>query len=468
MKTPLFQTISELANRVRELAGGPTPQGQEPYRSGMQSYLSTREALLEALNRVDTSQIAQNKIADFLATRSQLNSLGSRYPVWPSEYPELEKQINNLLLCVKSAEQLKETAKIPSLSLFCSYSHKDENHREELGKHLKGLERQGLIRLWHDRLISAGTEWKGQIDENLKTADIFLLLISPDFISSDYCWDLELDYALSRHVENSACVIPIIIRPVSWQDTPLADLQALPKDGKPVTTWTDIDSAWTNVTEGIRRVVFDRLQMDGTLNETEQFPLSSASSDPVAEPLVQTLKNFHVDANVSNKLLLNQAKGYFQEMNASFQEAHEQGRFALGSINSHDQDLNRLHKIVAEIDTRRLFFSCGGDEIPKWAMKSLYEVREKIREDVKGVWANPECEVVIQLIIETLNEFCTKAERMNAGDTSAPEFSFFNLATEMRLKVWLLVAVLKKKTGGLLQPRNLPIELWSYVVTQEV
>ncbi|SCZ66776.1 replicative DNA helicase [Thiohalomonas denitrificans] len=100
-----------------------------------------------------------------------------------------------------------------------------------------------------------GEEWETAIDEYLKTADIVLLLISPDFIASEYCYSRELKGAIERHESNQARVVPILVRPVDWSDAPFAKLQALPKDAKPVTSWTNEDEAWLDVAKGIRNVV---------------------------------------------------------------------------------------------------------------------------------------------------------------------------------------------------------------------
>ncbi len=118
-----------------------------------------------------------------------------------------------------------------AVRLFYSYSHKDETLRNELETHLKLLQRQGLIETWHDRQIEAGDEWKQKIDENLERADIILLLISSDFIASDYCYDKEMGRAMERHSQKEARVIPVIVRDVNWRIAPFAELQALPKDG---------------------------------------------------------------------------------------------------------------------------------------------------------------------------------------------------------------------------------------------
>jgi internalin A len=142
-----------------------------------------------------------------------------------------------------------------TLRLFYSYAHKDEPLRDELEIHLKILQRRGLIESWYDRKIDAGDDWKRQIDTHLERADIFLLLLSPDFIASDYCWNIEMQRALERHKAGEAQVIPIIVRDVQWQEALPLTVQALPKDGKAITTWLDRDTAWRNVSEGIEQVV---------------------------------------------------------------------------------------------------------------------------------------------------------------------------------------------------------------------
>ena len=140
-----------------------------------------------------------------------------------------------------------------AVTVFCSYSHRDEDLREELDKHIKLLERRGVISVWHDRKIGAGEEWKEEIDEQLESADVILLLISPDFIASDYCYDIELKRAMERHDAGEARVIPVFLRPVNWKGAPFGKLQALPTDARPVTSWPDHDEAFVIVSEGIQR-----------------------------------------------------------------------------------------------------------------------------------------------------------------------------------------------------------------------
>ncbi len=143
------------------------------------------------------------------------------------------------------------------LSVFFSYSHKDEDLRDELAVHLSILKRQAKIRPWHDRQITGGREWAGEIDDNLNAADVILLLVSPTFVASDYCWDMEMKRALERHEAREARVIPIILRPVDWSGAPFAKLQALPKNAKPVTTWPNRDEAFLDVAKGLRAAIED-------------------------------------------------------------------------------------------------------------------------------------------------------------------------------------------------------------------
>jgi HEAT repeat protein len=163
------------------------------------------------------------------------------------------------------------------MKLFFSYAHKDEPLRDELAKHLSLLKRQNIIIDWHDRNITAGTDWAQAIDHNLNTANIILLLISADFLASDYCYDKEMTRALEHHNQSTARVIPIILRPCDWHSAPFGKLQALPKDAKPVTQWSDQDEAFTHIAQGIRKAVAE-LQQRKTSPATPQS--KAASSQP--------------------------------------------------------------------------------------------------------------------------------------------------------------------------------------------
>jgi hypothetical protein len=140
------------------------------------------------------------------------------------------------------------------LEVFYSYAHADEPLRNELEQHLSLLRRQGVIAGWRDRRITAGTEWVGAIDAHLQRAQIILLLVSSDFLASDYCYDVELRHAMRRHEAGEARVIPIILRAVDWHHALFGTLQALPTDCRPITSWPNQDEAFFDVACGIRVV----------------------------------------------------------------------------------------------------------------------------------------------------------------------------------------------------------------------
>jgi hypothetical protein len=149
-------------------------------------------------------------------------------------------------------------------SVFISYAHQDQALREELEKHLSNLRRQNVIASWYDGDISPGSEWESQIIEHLNSDQIVLLLISADFIASDFCYSIEMTQAIARHDDNQARVIPIILRPTDWQGAPFAKLQVLPTGGKAVTRWPTHDDAFEDVVKGIRKAIED-LEKKGTL-----------------------------------------------------------------------------------------------------------------------------------------------------------------------------------------------------------
>ena len=145
------------------------------------------------------------------------------------------------------------------LKIFCSYSHEDEEHFKVLRDWLAPSIRQRSIAWWHDREITPGREWEEDIDKNLDAADIILLLVSPAFMASRYVNEKEITRAIERHERGDARVIPIIVRPADWEWPPLANLQALPKNAKSITTWPNMDEAWLDVEEGIRKAVTELL-----------------------------------------------------------------------------------------------------------------------------------------------------------------------------------------------------------------
>jgi hypothetical protein len=139
--------------------------------------------------------------------------------------------------------------------IFVSYSHRDRTFVEELSAHLRLLQRQGLVEVWTDSEITAGQEWSEAIDNQLNSADIILLMVSSNFLASEFCWGVEMSRALERHAAGSAVVIPVLLRPCLWDDAPFAKLQAVPRDAKPISMHRNTDEAWVDVALEIRTAV---------------------------------------------------------------------------------------------------------------------------------------------------------------------------------------------------------------------
>ncbi len=185
-------------------------------------------------------------------------------------------------------------AQTNTIEVFYSYSKYDEKWQKEIEKHLTNLKRQKLIIGWNMREISAGTDWEDEIHTHLNTAHLILLLISPDFLASDYCYSVEMTRAMERHDAGEAVVIPLFLRPVDYQGTPIEKLQGLPRNGKPLSQWRDRDKALLEVRAGIREAVLD---LNATLHANTETDISnSPTSDgqpdkPTLAPLIHV---FHV------------------------------------------------------------------------------------------------------------------------------------------------------------------------------
>src|SRR5258708_2458880 len=143
------------------------------------------------------------------------------------------------------------------IEVFCSYAPEDEAFCHQLETHLSPLRHERLLSIWYHRKIIPGTDWAKTVDEHLSKATVILLLISSDFLASDYCYGVEVVQALQRHKANEARVLPIIVRSVLWQSSPFAHLAVLPTDANAITLWSDRDVALTDVANGIRLAISD-------------------------------------------------------------------------------------------------------------------------------------------------------------------------------------------------------------------
>ena len=150
--------------------------------------------------------------------------------------------------------------------VFISYSRMDQVLRDELDVHLANLKRQNIISSWYGGDIIPGTEWQSQIIEHLNRAQIILLLVSADYMASDFCYSIEMEQAIARHDAGQVRVLPINLRPVDWKGAPFSKLQPLPAGGKPVTSWSTHDDAFLDVVQGIRKAIDDLNSKKKTAN----------------------------------------------------------------------------------------------------------------------------------------------------------------------------------------------------------
>lgn len=153
------------------------------------------------------------------------------------------------------------------IKIFFCYAKEDVKIRDELEKHLSALKKRLNIQTWHDREIQPGANWQNEIDHQLCSSDLILLLISPHFFNSDYCYGTEMQKALELHREHKVCIVPVILSPVEWQITPISDLQVLPTKGKPVTSWKNKKEAYHDIEKGIhiviKEIIYSKLIIQG-------------------------------------------------------------------------------------------------------------------------------------------------------------------------------------------------------------
>lgn len=177
-------------------------------------------------------------------------------------------------------------------SLFFSYSHTDEDLRDQLEKHLSALKHQGLIETWHDRRIAAGEVFDQRIDAHLEAAQVILLLVSSDFLASDYCYKRELTRAMELHEARKTIVIPVILRPCDWHDTPFGKLMAAPKDGLAITKWPNIDEAFLDVVTAIKGALRSRYSPPHVGNVTRGERSSTAAVPVIRSSNLRVKKEF--------------------------------------------------------------------------------------------------------------------------------------------------------------------------------
>lgn len=149
----------------------------------------------------------------------------------------------------------RKSSSYEPINIFFSYAHEDEDLMHHVRRQLIVHERNGQIVKWYDRMIPPGDDWRMEIDFGLEIANIFIPLLSPAFIESKYCYEIEGQAALDRHAAGTLKVIPIILRQCGWKYSPFAEFLVLPKDGRPLNQWPDLDEATFSVSEKVMEVV---------------------------------------------------------------------------------------------------------------------------------------------------------------------------------------------------------------------
>lgn len=175
--------------------------------------------------------------------------------------------------------------------VFVSYARADEEHRVRLDVHLAPLKREGLIDLWSDRVIAPGADWERDIERELATADIVILLVTPDFVASMYCFEKELSEALRRHDEDGVRILPVLVKPVDLQRLPFSRFQGLPLDLRPISTWADADDAWLEVARGVRGAV------EGIYRDRTNFPAQRNGELAGTVPLLRQSEIYYGSQN---------------------------------------------------------------------------------------------------------------------------------------------------------------------------
>ena len=200
----------------------------------------------------------------------------------------------------------RENGGFMAVTILVCYAHEDERMVRDLKKNLSSLQHSGLIALWDYGNITPGAEWEQEIKKHLDEAQIILLLISPSFLASNYCYTVEMERAIQQHECKEACVIPVILHPVHWNVPPIDKLQALPDRAKPISMWRNRNEGYTNVTGGVIKVIgqlkvhslpdpiAERRMLIANLDQLIETVKSQMQPQPRAIPTANTLQQLSV------------------------------------------------------------------------------------------------------------------------------------------------------------------------------
>ncbi len=207
------------------------------------------------------------------------------------------------------------------LKTFVSYCHQDEPWFDRFRIHVAPLVMNGIISIWSDQEIMAGQSLDSEIASNMSSAELFVLLLSPAYFASDYCMNVELAHAISRHLSNEVKIVPIIVESCKWDAIPkLRELKIVPKDAKPISEWSDQNAAFVEVVNEIENLVQSEtdkknIKILATRNtsgiiddssglDSKQIVRTNMQTSEVIEQLNRGIKNFRA-VSVENFELMN-------------------------------------------------------------------------------------------------------------------------------------------------------------------
>ena len=239
------------------------------------------------------------------------------------------------------------------MKAFISYSHKDSNYLERLKVHLAQMKRDGLITEWTDEEIHAGGSLNNTISDALNSSELFLALLSPDYIASNYCYNKEFETAQRMQEEGKIIIVPIIVEPCDRQRTPFGNLKALPKDGKAVSEWTNPNNAFLNVIDELRRLTsftktstVQNLQSSSTeklarnykvkkyFSEVDSFNFKESSYEEIKNYFSSSISELDAVENLQARFT-HEGKGFFTCLISN--RANNQNRFLTVQIGSEGQ-----------------------------------------------------------------------------------------------------------------------------------
>lgn len=213
------------------------------------------------------------------------------------------------------------------LRVFISYSHKDDSILERLRVHLAMLEREGAVEAWDDHEIRAGDNVDTTIADAQDASTIFMPIVSPDFLASDYCYELEMKTALDKAASGKMTVFPVIAEPCDWLASPLRQFKAAPKNGKPISEWANVNNAYLDIVQELRRLAQDAGASRKTPNTvtaaTPQRPrvrirkdFSSIDRGKFRDEAFQEIRRFF-EASIAEFAQIDGLQGQFEDMDAT-------------------------------------------------------------------------------------------------------------------------------------------------------